>query len=128
MQATLRHASLPLMFRRIIFLVWLLLTGLAKAELVADSAILPRLVSANDATIAEARLQRADSGPAPLRSEAVRRLVYLCGYVAPASRYFHDDTLLWRTVAGLLAAGQHPRGLFMWATCSRGAVSRSPCS
>ena len=102
------------MFRRIIFLACLLLTGLAKAELAANSTILPRLVSANDATIAEARLQPADSGPAPLRSEAVRILVYVCGYVAPASRYFHDDTLLpeLETVAGLLAAGQHPSGLF----------------
>jgi hypothetical protein len=45
------------MFRRIIFLAWLLLTGLAKAELVANSTILPRLVSANDAIIAEARPQ-----------------------------------------------------------------------
>ncbi|MGA7395629.1 MAG: hypothetical protein WBW78_23505, partial [Terrimicrobiaceae bacterium] len=71
MEATLRHASLLLMFRRIIFLACLLLTGLAKAELAANSTILPRLVSANDATIAEARLQPADSGPAPLRSEAV---------------------------------------------------------
>ena len=63
--------SLPLMFRRIIFLAWLLLTDIAKAELVVQLDYFAATRLGQRAIIAEARPQPADSGPAPLRSEAV---------------------------------------------------------
>lgn len=86
----------------------------ARAEPAVASTILPRLVAANDSTITAARKQSAGDGEVATRSEAVRVLVYVCGYVSPDSRYFHDDTMLpeLEAVVAALAAGQHPSGLW----------------
>ena len=71
--------SLPCMFRRIIFLAWLLLTDIAKAELVVQLDYFAATRLGQRAIIAEARPQPADSGPAPCAARRCCILVYVCG-------------------------------------------------
>lgn len=72
-----------------------------------------RLVRGNDALIERARAAETGGGLG-VRGEAVRLLVYACGYTAPASRYHRDASLVpeMEAVAGRLAAAQHASGLF----------------
>lgn len=76
--------------------------------------ILPRLVAGNDELIARARAMPAEGGGFGSRGEAVRLLVYACGYVAPTSRFHRDATLVpeMEAITAQLASVQHPSGLF----------------
>ncbi len=76
--------------------------------------ILPRLVAGNDELIARARAVPVEASGFGSRGEAVRLLVYACGYAAPSSRFHLDATLLpeMEAIAAQLAAVQHPSGLF----------------
>lgn len=100
--------KIPSRHRLLLVLLCCALTGLSAQE------ILPRLVAGNDELIARARAVPAQAGGFGSRGEAVRLLVYVCGYVAPSSRFHRDATLLpeMEAIAAQLAAVQHPSGLF----------------